>query len=167
MAGLRYKNNSSVLIKQDEKGSYSPNFADAQFLYQYDFSSKLNISFLGSFNLGQFKLVPTNRETQFGTLSTTLRLNVDYTGQEIDDYQTAGSAVTATYSPKPNLVIKFINSYFSTIERERFDINGSYIFDEVDNTFSGENFGVINKNRGIGSYYNYGRNSFKYPNLCF
>ncbi|RYF12123.1 MAG: TonB-dependent receptor, partial [Flavobacteriales bacterium] len=152
-------NNSSVLIKQDEKGSYNPNFADAQLLYQYDFSSKFNISILGNLNLGQFKLEPTNRETQFGTLNTTLRLNVDYTGKEIDDYQTVGTAVTATYSPKPNQVIKFINSYFNTVERERFDINGSYIFDEVDNSFPIENFGPVSKNKGIGSYYNYGRNS--------
>lgn len=159
LAGLRYKNNANVLIKQDEKGSYSPNFGDVQVLYQYDFSPRFNVSFLGNLNLGQFKLVPTNRETQFGTLSTTLRLNVDYTGQEIDDYQTLGSAVTATYSPKPNLVVKFINSYFNTIERERFDIDGRYIFDEVDNSFPIENFGPITKNRGIGSYYNYGRNS--------
>ncbi|WP_316808761.1 TonB-dependent receptor domain-containing protein [Pedobacter agri] len=159
LASLRYKNNSSVLIKQDEKGSYNPNFADAQLMYQYDFSSKFNISILGNLNLGQFKLEPTNRETQFGTLNTTLRLNVDYTGKEIDDYQTLGTAVTATYSPKPNQVIKFINSYFNTIERERFDIDGSYIFDEVDNSFPIENFGPINKNKGIGSYYNYGRNS--------
>jgi len=159
LAGLRYKNNSSILIKQDEKGSYNPNFADVQLMYQHDFSPKFNISVLGNLNLGQFKLEPTNRETQFGTLSTTLRLNVDYTGQEIDDYQTFGTAVTATYSPKPNLVIKFINSYFNTIERERFDIDGSYVFDEVDNTFSMENFGPITKNRGVGSYYNYGRNS--------
>ncbi|KQR67537.1 carboxypeptidase-like regulatory domain-containing protein [Pedobacter sp. Leaf176] len=159
LAGLRYKNNSSVLIKQDQRGSYSPNFADAQLMYQYDFSSRFNISVLGSFNLGRFKLVPTNRETQFGTLSTTLRLNVDYIGQEIDDYQTLGTAATVTYSPKPNLVVKFINSYFNTIERERFDIEGSYVFDEVDNAFSVENFGPVIKNRGIGSYYNYGRNS--------
>lgn len=159
LAGLRYKNNSSVLIKQDEKGSYSPNFADAQLMYQYDFSSKFNINVLGNLNLGQFKLEPTNRETQFGTLNTTLRLDVDYTGEEIDDYQTLGTAVTATYSPKPNLVIKFINSYFNTIERERFDIDGSYIFDEVDNTFPVEKFGPVTKNKGIGSYYNYGRNS--------
>jgi len=159
LAGLRYKNNSSILIKQDEAGSYSPNFADAQFLYQYDFSGKFNISLLGNFNLGQFKLIPTNRETKFGTLNTTLRLNVDYNGQEIDDYQTIGSAVTATFLPKPNLVIKFINSYFNTIERERFDIDGSYIFQEVDNSFSPEEFGVVNKNKGIGSYYNYGRNN--------
>ncbi|MET0570688.1 MAG: carboxypeptidase-like regulatory domain-containing protein [Pedobacter agri] len=159
IAGLRYKNNSSILIKQDEKGSYNPNFADAQLLYQYDFSSKFNISILGNLNLGQFKLEPTSRETQFGTLNTTLRLNVDYTGKEIDDYQTVGTAVTATYSPKPNQVIKFINSYFNTVERERFDINGSYIFDEVDNSFPIENFGPVSKNKGIGSYYNYGRNS--------
>jgi CarboxypepD_reg-like domain/TonB-dependent Receptor Plug Domain len=159
LAGLRYKNNTSVLIKQDEKGSYNPNYADAQLLYQYDFSPKFNVSFLSNFNMGQFKLVPTNRETQFGTLSTTFKLDVDYTGQEIDDYQTFGSAVTAAYSPKPNLVIKFINSYFNTIERERFDINGSYIFAEIDQNFYGESFGQISKSRGIGSYYNYGRNS--------
>ena len=73
--------------------------------------------------------------------------------------KTLGTAITATYSPKPNLVIKLINSYFNTIERERFDINGSYIFDEIDTTFPLENFGPITKNRGIGSYYNYGRNS--------
>ncbi|WP_231459482.1 TonB-dependent receptor [Pedobacter sp. Leaf132] len=159
LAGLRYKNNSNVLIKQDEKGSYKPNFADAQFLYQYDFSPKFNISILGNLNVGQFKLEPTNRETQFGTLNTTLRLNVDYTGKEIDDYQTFGTSVTATYSPKPNQIIKFINSYFNTIERERFDINGSYTFDEIDSNFPLGTFGPVTKNKGIGNYYNYGRNS--------
>ncbi|WP_316737091.1 carboxypeptidase-like regulatory domain-containing protein [Pedobacter aquatilis] len=159
LAGLRYKNNANVLIKQDEKGTYSPNFGDVQVLYQYDFTPKFNISLLGNLNLGQFKLLPTNRETQFGTLNTTLRLNVDYTGQEIDDYQTLGSAITATYSPKPNLVVKFINSYFNTIERERFDINGSYVFDELDTSFPIQNFGPVTKNKGVGSYYNYGRNS--------
>lgn len=159
LASLRYKNNTSVLIKQDEQGNYSPNFGDAQVVYQYNFSPKLNISFLGNINLGQFKLVPTNRETQFGTISSTLRLDVDYTGQEIDDYQTIGTGITTTWSPKPNLVIKFINSYFNTIERERFDINGSYIFAEEDKSLPLEDFGTISKNRGIGSYYNYGRNS--------
>lgn len=166
LAGIRYKNNSNVLIKQDEKGSYNPNFGDVQLLYQYNFSPKFNLSFLGNINMGQFKLVPTNRETQFGTLANTLRLNVDYAGQEIDDYQTLGSAVTATYSPQPNLVIKFINSYFNTVERERFDIDGSYIFDEIDPDFTGENFGMVTKNKGIGSYYNYGRNSLNTQTLA-
>lgn len=159
LASLRYKNNTSVLIKQDEQGSYNPNFGDVQLMYQYNFSPKFNIGFLGNLNLGQFKLVPTNRETQFGTLSTTLRLDVDYAGQEIDDYRTLGSGVTATYSPQPNLTVKFINSYFNTIERERFDIKGSYIFGEVNQRLPTDVFSPVINNRTIGSYYDYARNS--------
>jgi len=159
LASLRYKNNTSVLIKQDEQGSYNPNFGDVQLVYQYNFSPKFNIGFLGNLNLGQFKLVPTNRETQFGTLSTTLRLDVDYTGQEIDDYRTVGSGVTATYSPQPNLTVKFINSYFNTIERERFDIKGGYIFGEVNQSLPTDVFSPVINNRTIGSYYDYARNS--------
>lgn len=158
LAGLRYKNNSNILIKQDEKGSYNPNFADAQLLYQYNFTPKFNIGILASFNYGQFKLIPTNRETQFGTINNTLQLNVDYTGKEVDDYRTLGTAITANYAPNTNTVIKWINSYFSTTERERYDIDASYIFDALDIGFGNISGGVV-KNRGIGSYYNYGRNS--------
>ena len=124
LLGLRYKNNSSILNKQDDKGSYNPNFGDAQLLYQYSFSPKFSLSALGSFNIGQFKLQPEDRETQFGTLNTQLRLNIAYNGQEIDTYRTGGAALTAIYSPRPNLVIKWINSYFDTRERERFRYRG-------------------------------------------
>lgn len=159
LLGLRYKNNNNVLNKQDNKGSYLPNFGDAQLLYQYNFSNKLNISLLGNYNYGQFKLVPENRETLFGTLETQLRLQIAYNGQEIDSYRTAGTAVTATYSPKPNLVIKWINSYFDTKERERFDIEGSYVFDELETSFGNAGFSAVRINRGIGTYLNYARNS--------
>ena len=50
MLGLRYKNNNSVLNTQDSKGNYRPNFGDAQLLYQYNFSEKFNLNFLGSLN---------------------------------------------------------------------------------------------------------------------
>ncbi len=159
LVGLRYKNNSNVLNQQDNKGSYNPNFGDAQVLYQYSFSDRFSLSALGSFNMGQFKLVPEDRETQFGTLDTQLRLNIAYNGQEIDSYRTSGGAVTATFSPQPNLVIKWINSYFNTKERERFDIEGRYVFDELEPGFSGGGFTTVRANRGIGTYLNYARNS--------
>lgn len=159
LAGLRYKNNSSVLNQQDNKGSYSPNFGDAQLLYQYNFSDKFSLSALGNLNIGQFKLIPEDRETQFGTLNTQLRLNIAYNGQEIDTYQTAGGAITATFSPKSNLVIKWINSYFKTRERERFDIEGKYIFDELETGFNTNGFASVRVNRGIGTYLSYARNS--------
>jgi hypothetical protein len=159
LLGLRYKNNSNILNKQDNKGSYNPDFGDLQLLYQYKFSNTFSLSAMGSYNLGQFKLVPEDRETQFGTLDTQLRLNVAYNGQEIDSYRTAGGAITATFSPKPNLVIKWINSYFDTRERERFDIEGRYVFDELETGFSSSGFTAVRINRGIGTYLNYGRNS--------
>ena len=155
LAGLRYKNNSSVLNTQENKGSYAPNFKDFQLVYSQFLSNKFSLSLLGSFNSGQFKLLPESRETQFGTLNTRLRLETDYSGKELDEYTSAGGAVTATYFPKSNLVIKWINSYFRIVESERIDIEGRYIFDEL----STGNFGVIRTNRGVGGYTNYARNS--------
>ncbi|MBB2145046.1 TonB-dependent receptor plug domain-containing protein [Pedobacter sp. LMG 31464] len=165
LMGLRYKNNSSVLNKQDNKGSYSPNFGDAQLLYQYNFSDKFSLSALGNYNIGQFKLIPEDRETQFGTLDTQLRLNIAYNGQEIDSYRTVGGAVTAIFNPQPNLVIKWINSYFNTKERERFDIEGKYIFDELETGFTSAGFSSVRINRGIGTYLNYARNSLNSQTL--
>lgn len=155
LTGIRYKNNANVLIKQDEQGSYSPNFADAQLLYQYDFSSKFNVSVFSSFNFGQFKLLPTSRQTEFGTLSNTLRLDVDYTGKEIDEQQLISTAITATYAPKANVVVSFINSYFNNVESENYNIEGRYAFGEVDKSNSSSNNGI---NKGVGSYFNYGLN---------
>jgi hypothetical protein len=158
LAGLRYKNNTSILNRQENKGSYTPNFTDVQLVYHKNISEKFHLNFLGNFNSGLFKLIPESRETKFGTLNTLLRLQLDYTGQEIDDYQTIGGAVTATYIPQSNLSIKWINSYFNTMERERFDIDGEYIFDEINNGFGNVNFGTVRANRGFGSYINYARN---------
>ncbi|MBY0543306.1 MAG: carboxypeptidase-like regulatory domain-containing protein [Sphingobacteriaceae bacterium] len=165
LIGLRYKNNSNILNKQDNKGSYSPNYGDAQLVYQYNFSDKFNLSALGNFNIGQFKLIPQDRETQFGTLETQLRLRIAYNGQEIDTYRSSGGAITATFSPKPNLVIKWINSYFDTQERERFDIEGNYVFDELETGFNAIGFSPVRINRGLGTYLNYARNTLNSKNI--
>lgn len=159
LLGLRYKNNVNVLSQQDNRGSYTPNFGDAQLLYQYNFSKQFNVSILGNYNYGKFTLVPESRETIFGTLETQLRLQIAYSGQEIDTYHTGGGAVTATFSPKPNLVIKWINSYFNTREKERFGIEGKYVFDELETSFGTSGFSAVRINRGIGTYLNYARNS--------
>lgn len=163
LAGLRYKNNTGLLNGQDSKGSYNPNFTDAQLIYQQNLSSKLSLNFLGSFNSGLFRLIPDSRETEFGTLSKTIRLNVDYDGKEVDDYQTAGGAVTAIYMPEPNLSIKWINSYFNTVEKENINILGRYYLSELRN-----HNGVKDPVKGdmsIGSYLTYADNRLNSSNF--
>jgi hypothetical protein len=156
--GYRRKDNRNVLATQDQVGSYTPSFNDLQAIYQYNFTDKFSINVLGNLNTGKFRLVPQSRETSFGTLATPMRLKVDYEGQEIDNYYTYGGAVTAVYHPTKDLALKWVNSYFEIVERERYDIDGNYIFEEVDDSNEG-GFGTIRKNRGLGSYYNYARNN--------
>ncbi len=158
LLSYRRKDNRNVLSTQDQVGSYTPSFNDLQALYQYNFTEKFSVNVLGNVNTGRFRLVPESRETSFGTLSTPMRLKIDYEGQEIDNYYTYGGAATAIYHPQKNLSLKWINSYFEIVERERYDIDGNYVFEEIDDSNDG-GFGTIRKNRGLGSYYNYARNS--------
>lgn len=157
--GFRRKDNRNILSTQDTRGSYRPSFNDLQALYQYNFGPKFSINTLLNFNSGSFRLVPESRETQFGTINNPMRLKVDYEGQEIDDYYTYGGAVTGQFNPNKDVAVKWINSYFEIVEREKFDIDGNYVFEEIDNDYSDGSFGPIRKNRGLGSYYNYARNS--------
>ncbi|HKG05894.1 MAG TPA: TonB-dependent receptor, partial [Pedobacter sp.] len=161
LAGLRYKNNSTVLNSQDNKGSYAPNFTDAQAIYQYNLSERFSLNILVSFNSGSFKLVPESRETKFGTLNTLLRLQTAYSGEETDDYQSGGAAVTATYFPEPNLSIKWINSFFNTLERERITIEGRYLLDELYNEH-GQNGA---RSKATGGYTNFAHNDLESQNF--
>lgn len=156
--GFRHKNNKNLLSTQDQLGAYSPNFFDIQTLYHQQFSERFSLNLMANFNTGRFRLVPESRETLFGTLDKPMRLKIDYEGQEIDDYQNQGAALTLNYSPNGNMAVKWINSYFGFIERERFDIDGAYVFEEIDQSETQANFGPIRKNRGLGSYYSYARN---------
>lgn len=161
LAGLRYKNNTGILGTQDNKGSYRPSFTDAQLIFQQELSPKFSLNFLGNLNSGTFKLIPESRQTEFGTLSRTVRLNVGYDGQEVDDYQTWGGAVTALYTPKPNLVVKWINSYFNSLEKENIDIQGAYFLRELNNDPLKPGAGGSTIDKGKGGYFTFADNKLR------
>lgn len=159
LAGIRYKNNTGILSKQDSKGVYTPNFTDVQVIYNHDLSKKLSLNLLGNFNSGTFNLIPESRETEFGTLNATMRLNVDYTGEEKDSYQTAGGAVALKFIPKPNYVMKWINSYFRTDEKEHIDLDATYSF------YKGIIPGNQTSHWGTGGYSNFAMNALRSQNF--
>lgn len=159
--GFRNKQNTSVLNSQPVVGSYNPKFYDFQTLINYQVTKKTNLSFLGIYNTSEFGLVPQSRETQFGTFNDLLRLRVNYEGQEIDEYNNLVSSLTLNSAINDKLNLKWVNSIFLITEKENFDILGQYIFDEIENDFSSNNFGQVKANRGIGAYQNYGRNELR------
>lgn len=161
LTGLRYKNNTGVLGTQDNKGSYRPNFTDAQLIFQQDLAPKLSLNFLGNLNSGSFKLIPESRQTEFGTLSRTVRLNVGYDGQELDDYRTLGGALSILYTPKPNLMFKWINSYFNSLERENINIRGGYFLRELNPDLLKPGSGGTTIDQGIGGYFTFADNKLR------
>ena len=161
LGGIRLKNNQSVLNTQDIKGNYQPQFSDYQIVYGGDINKKISYSVMGNYNLSSFNLEPESRETKFGTFSEVLRLQVDYQGKESDRYETLMGAVTMVYKPSSTLNFKWISSAFKITEEERFDIEGRYIFDEIETSLGNPDFGKVRANRGIGSNLDYARNKLK------
>ncbi|HXC03668.1 MAG TPA: TonB-dependent receptor [Bacteroidia bacterium] len=161
MLGIRYKSNAYVLKTLDTKGDYKPNFTDAQLYMTYDLTDAWQLSFLGNLARNQYLLIPTDRQTQFGTLNQALQLDVYFDGQEISTYQTDFGALTLAYhkmvEQQERLKLKFITSVFRSDESETSDIQGQYYINDLQTDFGKPNFGQVLSNRGVGTFLNHTR----------
>jgi len=157
-SGFRYKTSQYLLSSLETKGEYLPNFYDYQTYITYQISDKIEFSFLGNAASNSYKFIPENRSTDFGTYQNPLNLVIYYDGQEQDRFNTYLGAFTIHYRPTDDLSLKFINSGFSSIEKENFDIQGQYLINELDNRLDSETFGDSILNIGIGTFLNHARN---------
>jgi len=158
LLGVRYKSTAYLLKSMETKGDYKPTFFDVQTLITYAFSPKLELSFLGNYAKNTYQLIPTDRETTFGTIKQAIRLKIYFDGQEIDKYSTLTGAFTAAYKPNKKTVLKLIASAFNSQEKETYDIQGQYWLDDIESDMGSDNFGDVTFNRGVGTYLDHARN---------
>jgi hypothetical protein len=158
LTGVRYKTNQYVLQSLDTDGEYRPSFLDVQTYLTYDINEKWEIGFLGNIAKNKYNFIPQTRETEFGTINESLQLTVFFDGQEVNQFQTYFGAVSNTFTPKEGTELKFITSAFSSLEDEKFDIEGAYKIDELERDLSSDNFGDVKFNRGVGSFMEHSRN---------
>ncbi|MDB4534220.1 carboxypeptidase-like regulatory domain-containing protein [Vicingaceae bacterium] len=158
LTGVRYKTNQYVLQSLDTDGEYRPSFLDVQAFLTYDINEKWEIGFLGNIAKNKYNFIPQTRETEFGTINESLQLTVFFDGQEVDQFQTYFGAISNTFTPKKGLELKFITSAFSSLEDEKFDIEGAFRIDELERDLSSDNFGDVKFNRGVGSFMEHSRN---------
>lgn len=147
-------------------GEYLPTFVDAQSYINLDLTSKrdsaagrkMSLSFLGSYAYNDYLVRPRDRETEFGTLTNTFRLSMAFAGQERLFYSTyqAGLKFSRTFSEHFRSDVTF--SAVSTSERERIDVEGAYRLCDVQKDPSRPDFNQCIFERGVGSFYQYGRN---------
>jgi hypothetical protein len=158
ITGVRYKTNRYLLGALETQGEYNPNFIDVQSYITFQPWKKFEIGFLGNFADNQYNFIPQTRETTFGTVRDALSFRVYYDGQEKDRFQTITGALSFNYRPTENVSLKLISSAFNTYERERFDIQGQYLIDQLDNRFGSETAGDSIQNIGVGTFLNHANN---------
>lgn len=131
ISGVRYKTNRYLLGSLDTKGDYSPTFFDVQSYLTYALSPRWEVNGLGYFSQNDYRFVPTNRETRFGTISEVKQLMVYFEGQEEDRFMTGFGALALSHLRETSSY-KLTLSGFRTYEEETYDILGEYWLQELD-----------------------------------
>ena len=159
LIGTRHKTSQYLLNSLDTEAEYTTKFSDIQTFINYELNTNWKISFLGNISSNEYKMVPRNRDTEFGTVNEALKLTIYFEGQEVDKYETYFGALSTSYQPSNKLQLQFTSSAFQTFEQENFDILGEYWLYQLENNLGSEDFGDIAFDRGVGKYINHARNS--------
>lgn len=155
--GARYKRNSSLLGSLESKGEYDPQYFDYQTYMVLKPSDKFRLSFLGNISLNNYRFVPANRETSFGTSTNAKSFKVYFDGQEKDKFYTYFGALSLNYRLNKGNDFTLQASGYQTNELVAYDIHGEYWLDEAG---TGGEDGVGGE-LGVGKYHEHARNRLK------
>lgn len=157
--GVRYKSNSSLLGSMDEKGEYDPRFFDYQTFMTCKFNNSLKASVLGNIAINNYKFIPHNRKTNFGTSTDAKQFMVYFDGQEKDKFETYFGAFHLTYNHGKKAEYTLLASGYLTNELVAYDISGEYWLDQAGTGGSSDE--VVGGELGIGRYMEHARNRLK------
>ena len=158
ITGIRYRTNSYLLGALDTKGDYKPTFIDYQGMYNYYLNENLKLTLFGTYSRNIYRVVPTNRETSFGSINQALRFTVFYEGQEVTKFETYMAAAKIEQSISDNFKMNYIASRYKSKAYENFDLLGEYKLDELERDLGSDQYGEVAFNRGVGSFLKHARN---------
>lgn len=167
LIGTRYKNAQLLFNRALEvSGNYRPKFGDFQTLLTYDLSSgqkrgKTIVGFLGSAAQNKYLVMPTTRETTFGSLNQFLRVIVRYEGYERMEYESFQGGLSLKHKFTDNYQAEVIASSFNSREREFRNIEATYNFADVDIDPGSQDFNDALAMREVGTNFDYSRNNLK------
>lgn len=158
LAGVRYKSNQYILKAMETRGEYKPSFTDAQAYVSWEPAPAFEIAFLGNYARNNYKVVPEDRETAFGTINEAYKFRVYFEGQEVDRFENYMGALSASWKPGKNLNLKLIGSAFSSLESEAYDILGQYWIGKLESNTGNGDYAEVVEAIGVGSYLDHARN---------
>ena len=162
LIGVRNRTNKNLFSSQETKGNYIPSSSDLQVLLTYQLNKNNSIELMGTLSQTKFSLIPQFSQLTSSVFSpyftANLGLDVFFTGQEQDRYQTNMVGISWIQQLKKNLRLKWMVSRFEDNEKESYDITGNYLFGERNFDKGSSDFGLITNPLGAGVYQNYARN---------
>ena len=163
VTGIRNKTNRNLLSNQPTQGAYIPSASDAQGLLSYKLNDKIQIDLLGIISTSKFTFFPESVKKTSSVFSpfytANIGLDVYFEGQEKDKYTTSLLGLSVLQNVNKKLKLKWMLSRFKDIEKENYDIGGSYLFGDRNFDNTSPTFGQITNALGAGYYQNYARNT--------
>ena len=156
--GARYRSNIYLLKSLDTQGEYKPSALDIQSFLTFEVNPKFKIEFLGNIANNKYLVIPSNRQTTFGTVNNALRFTVYFDGQELMQYTTMMAGLSFNFRPNSKTKLKIISSVYRANEQEIYTVQGQYYIDQLEADLGKPNFGQVAFNRGVGTFINNGRN---------
>lgn len=157
--GIRYKSNASLLSSMEDKGEYDPRYFDYQTYLTFRFNPKWSASVLGNISINNYKFIPHDRSTSFGTSTDAKQFKVYFDGNEKDRFETFFGAATINFTPNKTSTFDLLFSGFLSNELVTYDISGEYWLDQAGT--SGDGDGGIGGELGVGRYHEHARNRLK------
>ena len=96
--GVRYKTNQYMLGSLETKGEYSPRFLDYQTYISWSPNKRWSLDFIGNISQNQYDFLPTNRQTNFGTMQDVKSFRVYFDGKEEDLFRTLFGTLSLSHS---------------------------------------------------------------------
>ncbi len=159
LIGIRHKRSRYILNSLDVVAEYDPRFTDIQNYWNIEVSDKISVEALVSYAANNYQVTPESGEISFGTFNQELRFEVGFEGQEQMLYNTLQGAVKVNYEITEALKLNVIASYMQTYEIENGEVEGGYRLCDVDKNLNSDRFNECVQVRGIGTLYNYARNT--------
>ncbi len=164
LTGIRYRANSYLLNSLPTKGDYSPTFFDYQLLTEYYLNYNTENSYtkvfaLGHYSNNNYRFIPKNRSTEWGTVNEAYQLQVYFDGQEETRFATMTGALGLEWRQSSRLRMTFASSAFRSNESENFDILAEYWINQLETDPSKEEYGDSTANVGVGGYLDHARNN--------
>lgn len=168
LIGARHRDSRYLLNTLETQGQYFPTYTDVQSLLTFDLSrkhsqfiNKTKLNVLVSYGRNRYLTEPVSQTTDFGSVQQNFRLQTAFIGREILRYDTYQAGFRLTHRFNERLRSHLIGSSLFTSEKEQFDVEGAYRLCDINNNPNSSSFDECVIVRGIGTNYDYGRNSLQ------